>query len=257
MLELLKKILPKPSLIKEYAGLTDVGRVRKNNEDCFAILQGKSVFVVADGMGGHKAGEIASRTAIEIMRRHYSRKIIAQMKGCEEEIRHTMINSFELANSTIIDLAAEDDDLEGMGCTMVMAFFDNNTLYTCHVGDARCYLVGENGLIQITTDHTTLIEMQNSALKTGISPAPDQTRHVVTRVIGYPFPEPPEYHSTKFQEGERVLLCSDGLWSMLDEKTIYDTVREAESPSALTEKLVDLANAAGGYDNITALTIFC
>lgn len=257
MLELLKKILTRSSPDIDCAGLTDVGRVRENNEDCYAILKETNIFIVADGMGGHKAGEIASRTAVEIMRRHYSRKVVARIKGNKEEIRHTMINSFELANDTIIDLACEDEDLHGMGCTMVMTFLDKNTLHTCHVGDARCYLAGESGLKQLTTDHTTLKEMQNTATETGVSPAPDQSRHVVTRVIGYPFPEPPEYHCTEIREGDRILLCSDGLWSMLDENIIYNTVIDSGSPSTAAEKLVDLANAAGGNDNITALTIFC
>ncbi|MEN8142249.1 MAG: protein phosphatase 2C domain-containing protein [Thermodesulfobacteriota bacterium] len=257
MIKFLKKFLQKPSLLTDYAGKTDIGRVRTNNEDCFSVLEGKDIFIVADGMGGHKAGEIASRTAVEIMRRHYSRKVVDGMRGNKEETRHTMISSFELANKTIIDLASEDDDLEGMGCTMVMVFFDNNILHTCHVGDARCYRAGVNGLTQITNDHTTLMEMQRAASQEKAPPDPKQSRHVVTRVIGYPFPEPPEYHNIKLNEGDRILLCSDGLWSMLDDEKIYNTVIDSESPSALVEKLVDLANAAGGNDNITALTVFC
>lgn len=256
MLKFFKKFFPDPSLITGYAGISDVGRIRQNNEDCYAVLQGENIFIVADGMGGHKAGEIASRTAVEIMRRHYSPKVIANMKGRGQEIYHTMLGSFELANNTIIDLANEDDDLEGMGCTMVMAYFDNKTLHTCHVGDARCYITDNQGLTQITTDHTTLVEMQNGAASL-LPPDQNQSRHVVTRVIGYPFPEPPEYHQTDIREGDRVLLCSDGLWSMIGDEKIYNTVIGSNSPAAVSEKLVDLANAAGGNDNITALTIFC
>ncbi len=256
MFDILKKLHPKPYPVIDYAGITDVGRIRENNEDCFSILEGKNIFIVADGMGGHKAGEVASRTAVEIMRRHYTRKVIKAMRDSGEEARHTMLNSFELANNTIIDLACEDEDLEGMGCTMVMAFIDKK-LHTCHVGDARCYLARTEGLTQITTDHTALAEMQNAASQTESPPEQIQSRHVVTRVLGYPFPEPPEYNITELREGDRILLCSDGLWSMLDEEITYNTIMESETPEEAAEKLVDLANAAGGNDNITALAVFC
>jgi protein phosphatase len=158
-----------------------------------------------------------------------------------------MITGFEKANNAVIALAKEDTALLGMGCTLVMAFIDGATLHTCHVGDARCYVVSGDRINQITTDHT-VVEESGEIL---------HNRHVVTRVIGYPFPEPPEYNKTSLQEGDKILLCSDGLWSMMDSRTIYKSIIEAESPEKASEHLIAIANGAGGNDNITAVTIFC
>ena len=143
-------------------------------------------------------------------------------------------------------LANEETSLQGMGCTLVMSFINGATLHTCHAGDARCYVISGNQIKQITTDHTAVEE----------SGAISHNRHIVTRVIGYPFPEPPEYNATPLHKGDKILLCSDGLWSMLDNRTIYKSITEAESPKKASKQLITLANRAGGDDNITALAIF-
>jgi serine/threonine protein phosphatase PrpC len=257
MINFLKKLLSPPTIPSTSAGLSDVGRVRKNNEDSFAIFEEKKMCVVADGMGGHKAGEVASRTTIEILRHHFSRTILSAMQVNPQETKHAMVSCFEKANTTIMDLGAEDPDLHGMGCTLVMTFINGNTLHVCHVGDARCYLASGGVLKQITTDHTALVEMKNKYPDTSDVAEQLQTRHVVTRVIGYSFPEPPEYNAADLQEGDRILLCSDGLWSMLDEQQIYTTITEANAPDKAAEELVAMANEAGGSDNITALLTFC
>lgn len=241
-----KKLFSSPPLTLTCAGLSDIGQVRKNNEDCFSILEGKNIFIVADGMGGHNGGEIASRAALEIMHRHFSDKTTAAMRQNAPEIRHAMITGFEKANNTVMALAEDDLSLQGMGCTLVLAFIDGAVLHTCHVGDARCYLLSKGRIKRITRDHTAVEE--SAVLR---------NRHVVTRVIGYPFPEPPEYNTATLREGDRVLLCSDGLWSMVDDRQIHRLIMAAQSPEQATEQLIKLANAAGGKDNITALTIFC
>lgn len=247
MLNLFKKFFSSPTLAITYAGLSDIGLIRKNNEDCFGILEGKNIFIVADGMGGHNGGEIASRAAIEIMRRHFNNEIIDSMKSNSQEIRHAMITGFEKANTAVISLAKEDKSLLGMGCTMVMAFISGTTLHTCHVGDARCYIVSEDKISQITTDHSVIEESNRT----------QHNRHAVTRVIGYPFPEPPEYTTTPLRSGDKVLLCSDGVWSMINDQTIYKSLVETKYPEKASKLLIEEANGAGGKDNITALTIFC
>ena len=156
-----------------------------------------------------------------------------------------------------MDLAAEDPDLHGMGCTLVMTFIDGSILHICHVGDARCYVVSGGAIKQITTDHTALVEMKNEHPETADIADQLQTRHVVTRVIGYSFPDPPEYNAVDLQKGDRTLLCSDGLWSLVDDQLLYKTIIEADSPEKAAYELVTLANTAGGNDNITALLTFC
>jgi serine/threonine protein phosphatase PrpC len=128
-----------------------------------------------------------------------------------------------------------------------MAFISGTNLYTCHVGDARCYVLSQGKIKQITTDHTVAAE----------SPEIMHNRNVVTRVIGYSFPEPPEFNKTSLQEGDRVLLCSDGLWSMVDDKIICNTIEKAKDPEEASKHLIAIANQAGGSDNITALIVFC
>lgn len=247
MLKLFKNLFHKSTLHVNYAGLSDIGQIRHKNEDCFGVLEGKNIFLVADGMGGHNSGEVASQATIEIMRHYFSDKTVKSMRGSSQETRHAMITSFEKANNVVMALAKEEDILQGMGCTLIMAFIYNTTLFTCHVGDTRCYIVSQNKIKKITTDHTVREESSGLA----------QNRHVVTRVIGYPFPEPPEYNKTTLQRGDRIILCSDGLWSMMDEQTICRSVAEAESPQEASRQLISIANQAGGDDNVTALTIFC
>lgn len=229
------------------AGLSDIGKIRKKNEDCFTILENQNIYIVADGMGGHNGGEIASKATIKIMRRHFSNDIVKTMHTSSQKARHAMLDSFEEANDTVMALANKEPTLQGMGCTLVMAFITGTTLHTCHVGDARCYVISADEISQITTDHTIVEESGEISAN----------RHVVTRVIGYPFPDPPEYNKTALHEGDRVLLCSDGLWSMVDARMICDVITAADSPQKAAQQLIEFANEAGGNDNITALVVFC
>ena len=257
MLNLIKKIFAPPPLALQGFGLTDPGMVRENNEDGFGMMAEAGLFMVADGMGGHNGGEVASRTAIDTLIGHFDRQTLARIQGNPAAIRHALVKGFDAANETVSRLAKNDPELEGMGCTLVCAMIDGRTLHTCHVGDARCYLMPpEGGLKQITTDHSTMVEMQ-AALESEETMPEMPTRNVVTRVIGYPFPEPPEYHATAISPGSRILLCSDGLWSMLDPDEMAALIRDAASPKEACEALVNAANQAGGADNITALTVFC
>jgi len=246
---------PKP-LPLVCAGLSDTGMVRATNEDAFAAFPERRLFMVADGMGGHNAGEIASMATVKVIGDHLSSAILDNIRGLGQEIRHALIKSFTLANELVIALADEKEEWHGMGCTLVLAYLDGATLHVCHVGDARCYVVSGGIIRQITTDHTSLREMNFEISDDRTLNERQPTRHVVTRVIGYPFPEAPEYNSCPFTQGDRILLCSDGLWSMLDEKTLQQILTISDSPETTVEDLVKQANAAGGPDNITGLAIF-
>ena len=213
--------------------------------------------MVADGMGGHNAGEIASSATVKIISDHFTVARLATMQGNPQESRHSLVKSFEEANAVVSAMAAEKDEWQGMGSTLVVAYIDDSTLHLCHVGDARCYLVSEGVLRKLTTDHTTLAEMRGEHSKPGEQSAQHESRHVVTRVIGYPFPEPPEYNSCQLRDGDRLLLCTDGLWSMVAEKTLAGVIATAQTPGDAVNHLIDLANQAGGPDNITGVAIFC
>ncbi len=236
-------------------GRTDTGRVRANNEDSFVILADRNMFIVADGMGGHNAGEVASRVAIETLIEYFSKSALQSMRGNREEIQHFMVSGLRRANDEVMLLAADDEEKKGMGSTLVAAYVDGKTLHTCHVGDARCYRTDGDSLVQITTDHTLLAKTETTNPGTGEKRK--VSRHVVTRAIGFLFKEDPEYHAVKLSPKTKILLCSDGLWSMVDDSRLAEIMREVEEPEEATEIMIREANAAGGKDNITALVAYC
>ena len=253
MFGFLKKICKnKPRSISFY-GRTDTGMVRDHNEDSFCSLQNRHLFVVADGMGGHNAGEIASRLAIESLLEFLSEEKIREIQGNDLNIRQAMLAAFAHANQAVMAKAATDDAMRGMGCTMVACLLDENRLHTCHVGDARCYLAEKGNLKQITTDHAAVTYIHKTDANNNEIQTP---RHVVTRAIGFHSLEGPEYHKNILRPGNRVLLCSDGLWNMVDRTRIEQILLNAPTPEKASENLVTAANEQGGRDNITALVIF-
>lgn len=233
-------------------GRTDTGKVREHNEDNFSILADRDIYLVADGMGGHNAGEVASRIAIETLVNHFPLPKVRSMSGNREEIRHSLITGFHSANKTVMDMASDDAALQGMGSTLVACHIDDGIMHTCHVGDSRCYLDNGQELLQITTDHSSAV-----TVSTGKNNDQSPGRHVLTSAVGFPFPKDPEYHDTAIQPGNKILLCSDGLWSMVDDQQIQQILQKSASPEEASDTLVQLANEAGGKDNITALVIFC
>jgi PPM family protein phosphatase len=257
MINFLGRLFRHTKLALSCAGKSDPGKVRNKNEDSFTILAEHRLFIVADGMGGHNAGEIASSTTVKIIGDHFTSERLAAMHGNPLEIRHNLVRSFEKANTIVSTMAAEKVEWQGMGCTLVVAYIDDATLHLCHVGDARCYIVNEGSIRQLTSDHTTLVEMGQELSDTNESTAHLQNRHVVTRVIGYPFPEPPEYNTFQLRDGARLLICTDGLWSVVAEKTLTGVIADATTPADAVHHLVDLANQAGGPDNITGVAVFC
>jgi protein phosphatase len=253
MFDFLKKICKNKPRAISFHGRTDTGMVRDHNEDSFCSLRNRRLFVVADGMGGHRAGEVASRLAIESLLEFLSEEKIREIRGNDQEIRQNMLAAFKHANETVMAKAAADETMQGMGCTMVACLLDENRLHTCHVGDARCYLAEKSRLQQITTDHTTMTYIQKTDANHKVIQVP---RHVVTRAIGFHSPEGPEYHQNILRPGSRILLCSDGLWNMIDHTRIEQILLNAPTPEKASEALVTAANEQGGRDNITALAIF-
>lgn len=256
MLKFLKKLFRPRQIALVSAGASDTGMTRGSNEDAFAIHPGRRLFIVADGMGGHNAGEMASLTAVKVVGEYFSSAVIGSLRGNEPEIRHALTKSFTMANEAVIALAAGKDEWYGMGSTLVVAYVDGTTLHVCHVGDARCYLLSEGRIRQLTTDHAAQVEMRRAMTVEDDQPEPMYSRHVVTRVIGYPFPEPPDYLACPLRTGDRILLCTDGLWSTVTEDTILQVMNDSQSPAAAVERLVALANSGGGPDNITGVAIF-
>jgi PPM family protein phosphatase len=225
------------------ASATDQGRVRSNNEDAFLIDDQRALFAVADGMGGHRGGEVASHTAIEALR-----AAIANGTPLHDAITR--------ANTAVLTRAAGDDELTGMGTTMTaVVAIGGRQLLIGHVGDSRAYMLHEGTLRRATDDHSLVEELVREGRLTPEQAEAHPQRAIVTRALGVDDPVDVDLYTLDVEAGDRVLLCSDGLTTMVRERDIERLARAEPDPQRLAEALVAAANAAGGEDNITVVVV--
>ena len=239
-------------------GRTDTGRCRTNNEDSFTIMPQANLMMVADGMGGHNAGEVASRVAIETMTSLLGQGSLHRAGNNQVEICHLMIHAMRQTNDRVMAMAVDTPEYSGMGSTLITGFISHGVLCTCHVGDVRAYLLHENKMRQLTQDHTYAAEFSRSHEN---DPDFDSTslsisRNIVSRAIGFPFNDDPECTITPVHDGDRILLCSDGLWSMVSDQELSGILCGAATPEEACDRFITAANQAGGKDNITAVVAF-
>lgn len=235
--------------------LTDVGKKREINQD-FVFCSDTSVgllpnlYIVADGMGGHKAGDFASRFCVDEFEKELRESKGRTLIGCmEEAIRHT--------NDKLIRAAATSPDYEGMGTTFVAVTIDEKDLYVANIGDSRMYRIAADGEIrQITEDHSLVEEM----IRNGEIERKDAKHHpqknLITRALGAEGDIVPDFFEISVEEGDCILLCSDGLTNMVEDETIRQVVRDKEiSLAERARQLIDLANEQGGKDNISVVLV--
>ena len=240
----------------EYSLASDPGRVRDNNEDSLAFDAATGVAVLADGMGGYNAGEIASAMAVTYIRAELS----SWMQGdgqfaSDDEVRRSVIQCVERANLSIYNAAMGNPQFSGMGTTVVVAVFDSRRVVLAHVGDSRAYLLREGRFVQLTRDHSLLQEQLDAGLLT-----PDQARiathkNLVTRAMGVEPTVQVDVQQHMVREGDLFLLCSDGLTDMVDDDEIHAVMSGAIALSERAHALIRQANSAGGRDNISALLV--
>jgi protein phosphatase len=222
---------------------TDKGQLRANNEDAFLVDDAHGVFAVADGMGGHQGGEIASRTAIEALRAEHARGT-----GIDAAIVS--------ANRAVIARAAGHADLEGMGTTMTAAAAAEGRRFVIgHVGDSRAYLLHEGSLRRITEDHSLVEEMVRDGRLTPEQAEAHPQRAIVTRALGLDEDVDVDVYRVDVEPGDRMVLCSDGLTVMVRERDVERIGRTEPDPQRAAELLVAAANEAGGEDNITVVVV--
>jgi PPM family protein phosphatase len=231
-------------------GATHTGRVRAGNEDSY--LLGDSVFAVADGMGGHQAGEIASDAALEPLR---ALDIAAMTEPAE--VGDALAAAVHQANAVVVERAKSDPALEGMGTTLTAIAIREGQLHLAHVGDSRAYLLRANERIsQLTTDHTLVERLIQEGRLSRDEAATHPQRNVITRAIGHePTVEVEVLPPIMLQEGDQILLCSDGLSGPVDDDRISTILTETTDGEAAVNGLLAQANAAGGPDNITAVLL--
>jgi protein phosphatase len=224
---------------------TDVGLVRQGNEDSY--LAEAPLFAVADGMGGHVAGDVASTTAVEVIMKYLNDDLVQDPEKLKEILRE--------ANKTIWEKAGSDTNLRGMGTTCTMLLFEGSTAHLAHVGDSRAYLFRDGQLKQITTDHTLVERMVTEGRLTADEAAHHPQRNIITNALGIDSDVDVDLFSLDLQNGDRVLICSDGLSSMIDDAEIQTLVADGADPQTTAEQLVQAALDAGGEDNITVLLL--
>ncbi len=228
--------------VAEHFEKSDTGRQRRANEDSFFVRA--PLFVVADGMGGAQAGEVASRLAAETFAAGLPDD------GTSEQRLETLVRE---ANQRIHDVSQEDRALNGMGTTLTAAYLDGDELTLAHVGDSRAYLLRDGELSRLTRDHTLVEELVRRGELTEQEAAEHPQRSIITRALG---PEPDidiDLHTHRVHAGDVLLLCSDGLTGMIDEDEVSEILSAAASLRDAGRKLVDAANEAGGRDNITVV----
>ena len=224
---------------------SDIGRVREVNEDSFLVDE--PLFVVADGMGGHLAGDVASTTAVDTIR--------SRSGDASPEDLSTLTELVRSANSRIWEKAQHDPTLRGMGTTCTLLMVDGSAAHIAHVGDSRAYLFRNGKLSQLTEDHSLVGRM----VKEGRLSAEEAERHpqrsIITRALGVDSDVEVDLLTVEVAEGDRLMICSDGLTSMVEPSEITEALAGESDPQAAADRLVQIANEAGGEDNITVVLI--
>ncbi|MEM6453689.1 MAG: Stp1/IreP family PP2C-type Ser/Thr phosphatase [Acidobacteriota bacterium] len=243
------------------SGLTDTGLLRSHNEDCFEIDDQHRVYIVADGMGGHNHGEVASRIAVESMH-----AFIAQSEdhdstlpiAYDHSISHhsnRIKRSIHVAHDQVLNAIREDGSLLGMGTTVVGAMLRGSTLAVAHVGDSRAYRMRNGHLELLTQDHTWVNEQVVAGYLSEDQAKSHPLKNVVTRALGGDSEVVVDLSEVAVVPGDLFLLCSDGLTTMMSDQDIHARLASDEPLDAVCHRMVEDANARGGFDNITVLLL--
>jgi protein phosphatase len=237
-----------------FCAQTDPGRTRDNNEDSVAFDDATHLAVLADGMGGYNAGEIASGMATAFIKSELSRWLSeAGPQANALQVRRAIEICVDNANLSVFNSANSNPQYSGMGTTLVVGVFQGNRLLLGHIGDSRCYRWRANQLVQITRDHSLLQEQMDAGLLTPEQAAISPNRNLVTRALGVELDVMLELHEHTVEQGDLYLMCSDGLTDMVEDPAIARVLQSGATLHKLAEELVSLANENGGRDNITVL----
>jgi protein phosphatase len=238
----------------EFYCLTDPGRARDNNEDSVAVDEQAALAVLADGMGGYNAGEIASGMATAFIKSELGRWLLeASSTASDTDVRRAMDICVENANRAIFNAANSNPQFAGMGTTLVVAVLREGRLLVGHIGDSRAYRLRGGKLSQITKDHSLLQEQIDAGLITPEQAAYSSHKNLVTRALGVEDTVLLETHLHDLQPGDLILMCSDGLSDMIDDEEIAAVLQSTHELPAAGAALVAAANAAGGRDNIAVI----
>lgn len=229
---------------------TDKGQIRKANEDSYFVSNAElTYFVVADGMGGHKGGRVASRMAIESINAFLCENGMKSHIDVPAHLREAV----DAANSAIYRKAADDDSLAGMGTTVVLFYLCDDVAYIANVGDSRCYRIRNGKISQITKDHSIVWDLYEKGQISRSEMRTHPNKNIITRAVGTNYKVECDVFELPVSEGDGFILCSDGLSNMLDDEEILKIFIDASDTEACVDELIRKANEAGGTDNITVV----
>jgi len=247
-----------------YAAKTDVGMKRTHNEDYFSLIEDEQLFLVADGMGGHASGEVASKMAADVIQEFFVRSKDEDATWPYKLDRHLsyvenrLVVGIKMANQRIFQSAAQDAKYKGMGTTIVSGQIVGDKFYIAHVGDSRCYRIRGGTIQQMTRDHSLLEDYKDA--KPNMSEEEQRKfphKNVITRALGMRETVQVDVLAHDIQDKDVFLLCSDGLSGMIEDAKIMELVKGASDLELAVSSLVEAANEAGGTDNVTVLALQC
>lgn len=239
----------------KFSGKSDKGLLRNQNQDAFCLIGGSDgeplLLAVADGMGGHLAGDIASRTAITVIQENLTAKSLDT--GSKDALNSRLSELVQTANERVYKKSLADPGCVGMGTTLTIAVVDGGVLTVSHIGDSCAYYLRDKSIHKITTDHTYVEELVRIGSLTREEAARHPKRNIITKAVGCMGGISADLYRVDLRGGDRVLLCTDGLSKMLTESEIADMLMATDDPDSICEALINGANRRGGLDNITVL----
>jgi protein phosphatase len=242
-------------MILEAAACSDVGLRRKRNEDRHGVAADLGLYLVADGMGGHAAGQVASRLAVEA-----AVQAVRNRPDAPESLAQALARAVATANRSVFDAAREREEFRGMGTTLVMLLCNESRAALAHVGDSRAYLCRAGRIRQLTDDHSIVAELARRREISADDARAHPHRHVLTRALGVRPSVDPDLLELTMAPGDIFVLCSDGLTNHVEDQEIakwVSGVADGREPEEVCQGLVDLAHVRGGEDNSTVLLVRC
>ena len=235
---------------------TDIGKVRSMNQDSFLVSEkenGLKIYILADGMGGYKGGEIASKVAITAVYKFITEKF-EEISKDKDSILDLLEDAIAFANSAIYEESEQDEELQDMGTTLEVLLIYKNKVYIGHIGDSRIYRIRKNNMKKITTDHSYVEKLIQDGEITREESYNHPKKNLLIKALGTDEEVEPDLIYTVLSKNDILIICSDGLTNMISEEEIFKIVRETNSENVV-EVLVEEANEAGGLDNITVIFI--
>lgn len=233
---------------------SDKGIMRNINEDAYYISDDHRFFIIADGVGGCNAGEIASKNAVEIAAQYMKKNPMVEDSD-RSDIYHYLLDCLQEANNHLIEISRSNDTLNGMGTTIIILYVMADKIYLAHLGDSRAYLIRNKKITQITEDHTVPAELLRNGKITSIEAENHPQRNVITKALGMIERIEADMYQVEWNDKDIIVLCTDGLYEEVEKNEILDVFIKTEDVQESCDYIVNLANSRQSKDNITVLAL--